>query len=300
MPSTPRVVVVTRPTELEMLLERHGTAGQAAFFLKSRGENLDEVRGRHERFAGVLTTLSQSIPVEWRRTHIKREDLARFVFEPEDIVVPVGQDGLVPNVAKYLEDQVVVGINPAPEQYEGLLVRNTVDRAKELLVRVADGEARLERRTMVEVSTDDGQKLLALNEAFVGHVSHQSARYRIRYRGKEERHSSSGLIVTTGTGATGWARSIQREREHRLDLPDPTAPELAFMVREAFPSLGFGTSITQGLIEGKEALEIVCEQESSAAVFGDGIEEDRLEPRWGQMLRVGVARRQLRLAVGST
>src|SRR5689334_14021520 len=139
MSSTPRVVVVTRPTELEALIERHGTTDQAAFFLKTRGQTLDVARTRHERFGQVLTVLSQSIPVEWRRTHIQRADLARFVFEPGDIVVVVGQDGLVPNVAKYLEEQVVVGINPAPDQYEGVLVRNTVDKAKGLIARIAAG-----------------------------------------------------------------------------------------------------------------------------------------------------------------
>jgi hypothetical protein len=201
-------------------------------------------------------------------------------------------------VAKYLEEQVVVGINPAPDQYEGVLVRSTVDKAKGLLARIAAGDGRVEERTMVEVSADDGQRLLALNEAFVGHASHQSARYRIRYRGKEERHSSSGLIVATGTGASGWARSIQHERQERLDLPKPTVSRLAFMVREAFPSVGLGTDITQGIIEVDESLEIVCEQEWGAVVFGDGIEDDRIEPSWGQRLQVGVAKRRLRMAIG--
>lgn len=297
MSSTPRVVVVTRPTEFDSLLERHGTTDQAAFFLKSRGQTLADVRDRHEHFGEVLTTLSQSIPVEWRRASIKRSDLARFVFEPDDIVVAVGQDGLVPNVAKYLNGQVVVGINPAPDQYEGVLVRHPVEKAKFVLLKVAKGEALIEERTMVEVATDDAQSILALNEAFVGHVSHQSARYRIRYRNHEERHSSSGLIVSTGTGATGWARSIQSQRAQHVELPAPTAPQLAFMVREAFPAIGLGTSITQGVIEKDEALEIVCEQESGAAVFGDGIEEDRIEPRWGQLLTLRVAKRRLRIAV---
>lgn len=297
MSSTPRVVVVTRSTEFESLLERHGTVDQAAFFLKSRGRTLNEVRERHEQLGHVLTTLSQGIPVEWRRASIKRSDLARFVFEPDDIVVAVGQDGLVPNVAKYLEGQIVVGINPAPAQYEGVLVRHAVKDAKRLLLKVAKGRAQVEERTMVEVTTDDAQRILALNEAFIGHVSHQSARYSIRYRNSEERHSSSGLIVSTGTGATGWARSIQGERALQLKLPAPTAPRLAFMVREAFPAVGLGTSITQGVIEENETLQIICEQESGAAVFGDGIEEDRIEPRWGQLITLRVAQRRLRLAV---
>jgi NAD kinase len=257
VPGPPRVVVVTRPTEFESLLERHGTADQAAFFLKTRGRDLHAVRRRHERLERTLNGVSQSIPLDWRRTSVKRADLARFVFEPEDIIVPVGPDGLVPNVAKDLEGQVVLGINPDAEQYEGVLVRHSIQDARALLLKVASGNARVERRTMVEVALDDGQKLVGLNEVFVGHVSHQSARYCIRYRNKQERHSSSGLIISTGTGATGWARSIQGERAHRLELPTPTAPALAFMVREAFPSVGLGTAITQGLITADETLEVV-------------------------------------------
>ena len=133
---------------------------------------------------------------------------------------------------------------------------------------------------------------------FVGHASHQSARYSLRYRNVEERHSSSGLILATGTGATGWARSIQRERMHPLQLPTPTDPVLAFLVREAFPSVGLGTTLTQGLLGADETLEVVCEQDEGAAVFGDGIEEDRLEPRWGQRLTLRVAQRHLQLVTG--
>lgn len=297
MAGTPRVVVVTRPTEFEALLERHGTVDQAAFFLKSRGRSLDDVRRHHAQLGAVLDGVSQSIPLSWRRATIRRPELARFLFEPEDIVVAVGQDGLVPNVAKYLEGQVVLGINPAPDRYEGVLVRHSVEQARGLLLHIASGKARLEARTMAEIDFDDGQRLYALNEVFVGHASHQSARYTLRYRGKEERHSSSGLIIATGTGATGWARSIQRERGGTLALPSPTAPALAFLVREAFPSVGLGTSLTQGLLGEDESLELVCEQETGAAVFGDGMEEDRLEPRWGQRMTVRVAQQRLRLVV---
>jgi hypothetical protein len=61
--------------------------------------------------------------------------------------------------------------------------------------------------------------------------------------------------------------------------------------------VGLGTSITQGLIGTEETLQIICEQETGAAVFGDGIEDDRLEPRWGQRMTVRIAERRLRLAV---
>jgi NAD kinase len=124
------------------------------------------------------------------------------------VVVPVGQDGLVANVAKYLDRQPVLGVNPAPDLYDGVLVRVAAGRLAALLPASVAGAAAIERRTMVQASLDSGETLVALNEIFVGHRSHQSARYRIETDGEAEDHSSSGLIVASGTGATGWARSI--------------------------------------------------------------------------------------------
>jgi hypothetical protein len=40
---------------------------------------------------------------------------------------------------------------------------------------------------MVQAELDDGQRLLALNEIFVGHRTHQSARYRLGF-GRASEH----------------------------------------------------------------------------------------------------------------
>ncbi len=294
----PRVVVVTRASEYQLLLARHGTEPQVRFFLERRGQSIDEVRRRHDRLQAALEAVSQAIPVDWRRARVDRADLSRFVFEPEDLVVAAGQDGLVANAAKYLQGQAVLGVNPDPERYDGILVPHRPQRARKLLAAMAAGRAEVEERTMVAARLDDGQKLLALNELFVGHRSHQSARYRIRFAGAEERQSSSGLIVATGTGATGWARSINGERGHKVDLPRPSDPALAFFVREPFPSVATGTSVDGAIVTAGEVMEVVSEMDEGGVVFGDGIEEDRIDFAWGTTVRVEVAGERLRLVRG--
>ena len=294
----PRVVLVTRPTDYEQLLARHGTREQARFFLSTRGQRLEEAEERHLRFVAAQQRVSQAVPVRWRRSRVDRADLSRFVFEPDDLVLALGQDGLVANVAKYLTGQLVIGVNADPARNEGVLVPHPPAAAADLLHIAAGGRAKVTERSMVEAALDDGQRLLALNEVFLGHTTHQSARYRIRWRKQEERHSSSGLIASTGTGATGWARSIHRPRAYPFPLPAPADRRLAFFVREPWPSVATGSSIEHGLLEEKESLEIVSEMNDGGALFGDGIEDDRVAFTWGMRATIRVAHERLRVVVG--
>jgi len=291
----PRVVVVTRQTEYAALLARHGTREQARFFLATRGRTLEEVEGVDHLLRRAVETVQADIPIDWRRARVDRADLDRFLFEPDDVVIAVGQDGLVANTAKYLSGQLVIGCNPDRGRYEGVLVRHAAGEVAELLAAAAAGKAPVKERTMVEARLDDGLRLLALNEIFVGHRSHQSARYVLRSGEQSERQSSSGIVVTTGTGATGWGRSISLERHSALTMPAPQDAALAYFVREAWPSVATGASLTEGRIEAAEALLVSSEMDDGGVVFGDGIEADNLEFSWGRQLAVGVAQERLRL-----
>jgi hypothetical protein len=288
----PRAVLVHRRTELEELLARHGTRGQAAFFLSTRGLDLAEVEARHDRHQRALSQVSAAIPADWRRGAVERADLDRFLFAPDDIVVAVGQDGLIANVAKYLDGQVVIGVNTEP----GVLVPHRPEETAALLAATASGDARIEERTMAEAVGDDGQRLCALNEIYLGHPGHQTARYTLRTSdGRSERQASSGLLTGTGTGATGWCRSAWLERRSVLELPHPIAPVLSWFVREAWPSAATGTSLTEGIIlEGADLT--VTAQSDGLVAFGDGIEGDALTLAWGQTVTLRTAARRLRLA----
>ncbi len=289
---TPRLVIVHRRTEFQELLDRHATAGQAEFFLRTRGRSLAPVQEQHEVIAAALARVRAAVPDGWRSAEVERGDLSRFMFTADDVVAVVGQDGLVANTAKYLNSQPVLGINPDSANNPGILVRHSPDAAAALLAR---GAFRCSELAMVTARLDDGQELSALNEIFVGHPSHQSARYQITTPdGRVEGQSSSGLIVSTGTGATGWCASIALERGGRA-LPAPTEPRLAWFVREAWPSLATGASLTEGLLEAGEPLRITVASDQ-LVVFGDGMESDRLAASWGQELSIELAGRPLRLA----
>jgi hypothetical protein len=291
----PRVVLVRRETELDRVRATHASLASARFVLERRGIDLNEVEAAHHAFTEALRRVRAAIPPDWRQAVLMRGELERFVFGPEDIVLALGPDGLVANVAKYLDGQTVVGIDPAPGRNAGVLVRFRVAEAEEAIAEAAAGSIPIEPRTMAEARLDDGESLLALNEVFIGHRSHQSARYTLAANGARERQSSSGLIVATGTGATGWAASIQRAAGLRLDLP-PTAPRLGFLVREAWPGPATGADLVAGLVEDAP-LAVTSEMDEGGTIFADGIETDRLAFGWGRRVTVAPAARRLNLAV---
>lgn len=295
---TPRVVVVRRRSELEELLALHGTRAAAEWYLRERGRDLAEVLDRHEALQAALTAVAAAVPADWRRGAVDRDDLPRFLFGPEDVVVAVGPDGLVANVAKYLAGQPVIGVDPEPGRNAGVLVRCAASQVAALLPAVAAGAAPVRRRCMVRAALDDGQELVGLNEVYVGHTSHQSARYLITVgeggRARRERHSSSGVVVGSGTGATGWCASIARDRPGAPRPPAPEEAALCWFVREAWPSPVTGVELVSGRLDGAARLELTAESDG-LVVFADGLESDRLALRWGQRVHVGVAPGRLTL-----
>ncbi|MCJ2072755.1 hypothetical protein MKK75_28850 [Methylobacterium sp. J-030] len=292
---TPRVVFVIRDTDYELLIARHATRGQVRFFLESRGQALAEVEARHAQFLAVLAEARACVPLDWRQALVRRPDLDRSLFAPEDIIVAVGQDGLVANVAKYLAGQPVIGINPAPDLYDGVLARARVESLRALLPASVAGAVPLQRRTMVQATFEGGERLLALNEIFVGHRSHQSARYRIDDGVQAEDQSSSGLIVASGTGLTGWARSISEATHLSVEVGIEEAA-FGYWVREPFPSVATGTDLRGGKFTGSP-LTVVSRMNEGGVVFSDGIEQDFVAFDWGRCVMITPASQSLNLVL---
>lgn len=293
---TPRVVLVTRETEYELLLARHATREAVRFHLQSRDQDLEAVEARHHAQAEAVRLVRAGLPRTWRQAAARRPELDRFLFAPGDLIAAVGQDGLIANVAKYLDGQPVVGINPDPSIIDGVLARFQPEHGVEALAAAASGHASLEARTMVEARLETGESLLALNEVFVGHRTHQSALYDLRVQDNLEHQSSSGLIITTGTGATGWASSIMAATGHRFTI-DPCAREAGFFVREAWASNATSRLVTYGRIKPGVSFEVTSRMDGGV-IFGDGIEKDFLPFDWGSVVSVRPADQCLRLVVG--
>lgn len=286
--SASRLVLVHRRSQLTELLEEHSTLGAVEFFLAAREQQIGPLVVADSAQQRAMDVVLAAAPADWRQAVVERRQLSRFLFEPDDLVVVVGQDGLVPNVSKYLQDQPVFGVSPGSP---GLLCRHR----PEDVVGVISGSAETwsSRRGMVEATVDDGQSLTALNEIFLGDRGHQSARYVLNLGSRSEQQSSSGLIVGTGTGATGWLASLWGQVRPGFELPGTESEQLAWFVREAWPSSSTSTGLTAGLLTADAVMTVRAR--SSLTVFGDGMERDHLRLEWGQEVTVHRSTRKLNL-----
>ena len=305
-----KLVVVKRKTMVEELVERHGTRGQARFLAENRGESFAGVEQAHETYEQARQALRKSLPAGIRSQWIDRGFLPNFLFGPHELVVTLGADGLVVNVPKYLSTQPILAINPDPSRIDGVLVPVRIDAAAPALAAALAGGIPARRITMARARLDDGQTIDAVNDLFIGIQSHASARYRIEYRRNVENQSSSGVIVSTGAGSTGWYRSVltaaagvatahlgKKAVGNLADRYafDATARELRFSVREPFTSLSSMGTIICGAITGSETLDIVSQMPTGGVIFSDGMESDFVEFEAGMRARIGIADRCLEL-----
>lgn len=268
-----------------------------------------EFEREDESYRSVLDEIERELSRLAPVIFIGRQYLPSYDFRAAPVVVVVGQDGLVANAAKYVGDSRIVAVNPDPSKFAGVLLPFRSRQAKGATERALAGRARVRDITLAEVTLDDGQRLLAFNDLFIGCAGHASARYVLRWGNQSEAQSSSGVLVSTGAGSTGWLSSVFNMHDGvshllghnsacqplRLEWEDP---RLVWVVREPFRAKDSGVSRVAGILEDGGELTIESQMPSRGVIFSDGIEADFLEFNTGSIARIRRSGQCARLVVG--
>jgi NAD kinase len=303
-----KIVVVTRKTRLEELVERFNTRKQAKFYIEHMGLDFVDYEKEHEVYAEAVARLRKELARFDRKLQwLDWTFLPNFLFTPQDSVVTLGRDGLVVNTAKYLDGQPIVAVNPDPERIDGILLPFSPQTAANGVGGVLDQKARCHEITMAEVRLNDGQKLLAVNDFYIGQRTHVSSRYSLTWRHRTERQSSSGVIVSTGAGSTGWLSSTQNMAAAVAGLVQGKVPpllplrlawndpRLVFVVREPFRSVASDFCLAAGVLGATEELRLESHMPEGGVIFSDGVEADALQFNAGAVATVRTAQRKTRL-----
>ncbi|QDY86087.1 sugar kinase [Paenibacillus polymyxa] len=325
-----KIILVKRKTRLEELIVRYNTVQQARFFMERLGADFSDYVLEDENYRRAVATATSELSALGRVQIVEREHVPNFIFGEQDTVVVLGQDGLVANTLKYLTEQPLIGVNPDPMRWDGVLLPFTVSDLRWVVPDVFVHRRPIKEVTLAKAQLNDGQSLYAVNDLFIGRKTHVSARYELRLEGQVEQQSSSGIIVSTGLGATGWLKSVLAgaagivgsATRHPVSLtPDHlmsdaafsqegtvegmghdqraawSLPSLYFTVREPFPSRTTAAELVFGQVAVEKPLRIASQMPENGVIFSDGVESDFLEFNAGIEATIGPAEKKGHLVV---
>jgi NAD kinase len=292
-------IIIKNKTRLETLIEKFNTKAQARFYIESLGGDFNDYEYENEIFHNSLSKVQRNLSTVLKNKIVERSFLPSFIFNHKQVIVTVGQDGLVANTAKYVKQIPIVAINPDPERFDGVLLPFNTDNFLAAIENVITNNYKSKLTSFAEAKLNDGQRLIAFNDLFIGATSHVSARYQIKYNNKTEEQSSSGIIVSTQSGSTGWLSSIfnmsfgihkfiekDNSKKKYAKLKDN---QLMFAVREPFASKRSQVETVAGIITGQSKLVIQSFMPSNGLIFSDGIETDFLKFNSGAIATIGIA-----------
>lgn len=296
---TEYAIIVKNKTRLEMLVEHFNTKSQAQFYIERQGGNFEDYLEEDAVFHDSLQSLQTQLSRIIKHKIVERSFLPSYIFDEKNVIVVIGQDGLVANTAKYSRGIPIVAVNPDPKRYDGVLLPFQVSNFIGGVEGVMAQSYNTHTVNFAEARLNDGQRILAFNDLFIGAASHISARYRISFGNRQEEHSSSGIIVSTPTGSTGWLSSVFNmaygvaglfEKDLTPKYPRLNNNQLLFAVREPFRSVRTQADVSVGMIDNNHTLQIESLMPSGGVIFSDGIEKDFLCFNSGSVATIGVAK----------
>lgn len=301
-------ILIKKPTRLESLIARFNTKAQTQFYIESSGGDFLDYQREHDQFHESFANIQRTLSKVLKNKIVEQDFLPSFLFNDKQLVIVVGQDGLVANTAKYVNGLPIIAVNPDLSRYDGVLLPFNSNNFIYAVESVLSGRFNFKIANLAEARLNTHQRLLAFNDLFIGAASHISARYRISYHQQQEDHSSSGIIVSTPAGSTGWLSSIfnmsmgiqdfmtqnakKKFKAQNKTIKTLADHELMFAVREPFLSKQSQANLIAGILTPERPLIVESLMPNHGVIFSDGIESDFLPFNSGVIASICIAPEQ--------
>lgn len=181
---------------------------------------------------------------------VEYREVKERTVRDSDLAITVGGDGTFAKAANLVNGSYLLGINSNPSESEGALTSLDICDIERLEDLINNNFEVMEHTRAQMILNGKHIDELATNEIYIGtSAQFLTSRYKIRHKGVEEEQRSSGVIVTTGTGSSGWFNSAGGKKFGRAEK------KLAFLVRE--PYIGerlFRPELLKGEIKEKESI----------------------------------------------
>jgi NAD+ kinase len=170
------------------------------------------------------------------------------VREDEKLVITVGGDGTFLDASHSVLDKVpMLGVNSAPHSSFGHFCLTDREGFQAVFASILSGKRKTYPLLRLKLTLDDEVvDIPVLNEVLLSHIIPAgTSRYKIEAGGQAANHKSSGLIISTPSGSTGFMRSAAGP------IADITDKTFAFWVDKPFKTPGVpfplrGAEVTDG------------------------------------------------------
>ena len=152
-----RAIIIRDKTRLEQLIDRFNSKAQAKFYIERSEGDFEYYEIEHKTFYKSLNRIQQTISKYLKYKVIDRSFLPTYMFTEQDLVVVIGQDGLVANTAKYVNGLPMVGLNPDAERYDGILLMHAPHTLGTVLKKVLNGDYETKQVTMAKAVLNDDE-----------------------------------------------------------------------------------------------------------------------------------------------
>ncbi len=290
-------LIVIKRSKWERDLERFGSpeAVRELYFIQN--DAYAKVYQSHLRQCAALEAMRAALP---QAHFVLRRQLPGLDVSAYPYVISLGGDNHFVYCSHFVGDRPLAGINSDPETSIGALLYFTVPVFLEALSPKVPPVFDLDEWTRISCEllgphgehrrTDPCTSEISIRNDY----PELTSRYLLRVNGGPwEEQKSSGLLLATGTGSTGWYRNCFPPSERGPAAFVRSSPFFRFFAREVGAPPGRGKKYLSGQIDEEGVLEIVSEMDGMISVDAHPESTFPFPPAW--RARFSLARERLRV-----
>jgi len=206
--SREKILVVTKMSKFEReKLATHLSDENLVARYNALGESGLRILAAHLLHQEAIATCARELKPD---QVVSLESLKDHGLSPRyEVIIALGGDDFFKLVTHHNKGSLpILGVNSDPLSSVGALLPVTISELPEALKRLESGDYRIEPWTRISLRINGVECGSAINDIVLGKRDFRlTSRHELEYRGQKVTQRSSGMLISTGVGSTGWYAS---------------------------------------------------------------------------------------------
>lgn len=206
-----------------------------------------------------------------------------------DFIITVGGDGTFLEASRRIKNQLILGVNSAPNHSVGRFCVANAKNFESILKKILSNNFKVKHFHRLRL-VFEGQKIppvLALNDALICHRNPAMlCRYYLKINNRKEEQRSSGIWVASAAGSSGAIHSAGGK------IVNPYDGHIQYKPRELYQGKHDKYALTGGLLKGNQIISVTSLMRQGM-VYVDGAHV-HYPFKYGATLKVSLSKHPIR------